>query len=215
VERVIVLEDGKPLQERGRSPWGNKERGVYFLLGNWLYLSPTDGSDPNEGKHRYFARYSMRVPDAKGKPLAAIDESDEVWFYGGSSHPYRAPYEEAAIYPLLAAIEGVQGYGWWAFQWWQPSEKIVWYEDGDFRFGPTFLGLRDGFLDARLLHWATKELMALKMENIASDKPNATLKLGEASREVYRWKTIVNLNSPIVMNQVRQKVMEAVAIRSK
>ena len=213
VERVIVLEDGKPLQERGGSPWGNKERGVYFSLSDWLYISPTDGSDPNEGKHRYFARYGVRVPDAKGKPLAEIDKSDEVWFYGGSSHPYRVPYEVAAVYPLLAAIEGVQGYGWWAFQWWQQSEKIVWFDGNEFRFGPTFLGLRDGFLDARLLHWAIKGLKAVKMESISSEKPDALLRIGEVSSEVYRWKTIVNLNSPIVMNRVRRMLLEAVTKR--
>lgn len=185
--------------------------GVYFLHGDWIYVAATDGSDPNSGKHRYVVRYCARIPDAKGKLLATIDKTDEVWFYGGSSHPYRMAYEATATYPLLAAIEGVDGFGFWAFQWWQASEKIVWYNErsGMIKFGPTFLGLRDGYHDDRLLVWVTKHLKVVKMEQVASSLPNALLRIGETTSEIYRLCTIVNLNSPLTMNHLRRLLLEA------
>lgn len=220
VERLQVLEDGKPLRERGGSPWGNRERGVYFPLSQTLYLAASDGSNPNRGRHRYEVVYTRRVPDPQGKALAAIDPTDEVWFYGGRSKPFRTPYEEAAVYPLLAAALEVDGYGWWAFQSWQPTEKVVWYEReaNQVRFGPTFLGLRDGYRDACLL-WEAKRLLKEKpspggekaLRQAVSEGPEAALRLGERRREVYCYRTIVTANSPLAFNRARRALLRWLA----
>ena len=147
------------------------------------------------------------------RDVARVDADDEVWFYGGSSRPYRTPYERAMWYPMLAAAEGADGYGWWAFQWWQDSEKIVWYEPGadQVRFGPTFLGLRDGWEDARLFHWAVRELAAFPMEAAVSANAGALIQLREETREVYRWTTIANLGSPLALNELRRRLLRAAA----
>jgi len=149
--------------------------------------------------------------------LARVDADDEVWFYGGGSRPFRTPYERALRYPMLAAAEGAAGYGWWAFQWWQASEKIVWYEpaaDG-VRYGPTFVGLRDGWEDARLLHWVVRELGAIPMEGAVSADAGALIQLREETREVYRWTTIANLLSPMALNQMRRRLLVAAAERTR
>jgi len=211
VEDVTLLQDGAALQERGGSPWGNQERGVFFRLGPYLYFSPTDGRSPQE--HQWRVRYGVRLPDPKGKPLAHIDQDDEIWFYGGGSRPFRIPYEVALVYPLLTAVEGYRGYGWWAFQWWQASEKIVWYDaaTGSLQIGPTFLGLRDGWRDACLLDWVVRKLKAMPLDRAVSDKPEAVLQLGSTSREVYTWQTILNMDSPITANLLRRTLLEAAA----
>ena len=147
---------------------------------------------------------------AAENPLARVDSEDEIWFYGGSSQPFRQAYENAARYPLLAAVEGVDGYGWWAFQWWQASEKVVWYaaDSGVVRSGPAFLGLRDGWEDARLFHWVVRRLRALP-ERFAAGSGGALIELGEETSEVYRWTTITNLPSPAALNRVRRALLQA------
>lgn len=144
-------------------------------------------------------------------PLARVDPGDEIWFYGGSSQPFRQTYENAARYPLLAAVEGVNGYGWWAFQWWQASEKVVWYQadSGTVRVGPAFLGRRDGWEDARLFHWVVRQLRALPEGFAAGAGESSLIELGEETSEVYRWTTIVNLSSPAALNRVRRALLQA------
>ncbi len=156
-------------------------------------------------------RYRLRAPDPEGQPLARIDASDEIWFYGGSSHPYRTAYEDALVYPMLAAVEGVEGYGWWAFHWYQASEKIVWYdsETGAVRWGPAFLGLRDGWRDACLFYWVVRQLKACEEGALVSDQPGALLRLDERVSEVYRFNTLVNVDSPAAINKVRRALLDA------
>ncbi|MCS6860003.1 MAG: hypothetical protein NZT92_06765 [Abditibacteriales bacterium] len=98
---------------------------------------------------------------------------------------------------------------------WQPSEKIMWYEGGDFRFGPTFWGLRDGYREACLLHWAIRQLKAVKMQAIVYEKADALLHLGEVSSEIDRWRSIVNLHSPLTTNQLRRELLKAVSMIQK
>ncbi len=140
------------------------------------------------------------------------DPADEVWFYGGGTRPYTTPYEDAFVYPLLAAAERAQGYGWWAFHWWQATEKIVWYDadSGTVRRGPAYLGLRDGWEDARLFAWVVDDLGAVSPA-AAVGGPGALLELGTDAYEVYRWTTIVNLSSPVAINNVRRALLEAAA----
>lgn len=119
VESLELLEDEKPLAYSGDSPWGNKRRGRVFTagsLGEHLYVSPFDGSGP--AGHRYELRVTLRTESPEGKPLAAIDRTDEVWFYGGPPRPYRVSYAHAWTYPAMTLHHRFDGYGQWAFYFW-------------------------------------------------------------------------------------------------
>jgi len=43
-----------------------------------------------------------------------------------------------------------------------------------------------------------------------SEKTDAPLRVGEVEAEVYRWKNIVNMTDPFVLNDARQKMLAAV-----
>lgn len=214
VDRIIVLEDGNPLALRGESPVSNREKGVYFPFSPNLYLSPTDGTNPNEGKHRYLLRYSVKVPDSSSRPLCAIDGDDEVWFYGGGAvrQPYLLPYEGAIVLPLLAVLERVDGYAFWGFQVARQDACILWYDtpSGSLQFGPTYLGLRDGYHDARLLHWVLRNLKLIPQEAVASDRKDALLRIGWATDWHPRHRTLVNVRSPVEINRLRKELLSAI-----
>ena len=93
----------------------------------------------------------------------------------------------------------------------------MWYDAaiGPLRIGPTFLGLRDGWRDACLLDWVVRQSKAIPLDRIASEKPDALLQLGEMSSEVYKWRTIVNLDSPTTANRLRRTLLEAAATKRK
>jgi len=219
VENLCVFEDGKPLELSGGSAWGNQRAGVAFTcgaLGPWIYVAPTDGTDPAEGRHRYEVEYTVRVPDPGGKPLARIDADDEVWFYGGRSSPFRTRYEESAVYPLLAFALDMDGFGWWAFCRWQPTENIVWFDpdSGTLTVGPAYLGLRDGYRDARLLASAKRRAAgrdAAALQRIISESDHAVLRIEYRTREAYHFRTITTATSPARLNEARRMALQLLA----
>jgi hypothetical protein len=207
VERIEVFQDGKALRNGGGSPWGNKKPGVFFTNGMSLYISPLEGTDAN--KSTITVKYQKRVANSVGQPLAKIDPTDEVWFYGGASNSYQASYEAAAGYPLKALAGGYQGYSWYAFYRWN-ADKVIWYDNatGKASIGPAYLGLKDGWDDARLLAWLVKEKKA-PLDQFISQKADAPLRMGEVGREVYKWQGVVNLGDPFVLNAARRGMLEA------
>jgi hypothetical protein len=209
LEQFTLIQDGIPLEQRGTSPWGNHEQGVFFLQGPHLYAAPREGAHADAST--WSVRLKLRVPDEHGELLARIKPDDEVWFYGGGSHPYRTPYEGSYLYPMLAAVEDFDGYGWWAFQWFQASEKVVWYDPGDvsLRTGPAYLGLRDGWRDTCLFDWVVRRAKWLALDDVVSEEPDALVQTQMVSREVYRWRTIASLGSPVPINRLRRALLEA------
>ena len=208
VENVMVFQDGKPLQRPGGTAWGNQRHGVYFTgYNNSLYLAPFAGTDANTAK--ITVQYQIRVPDAAGEPLAKIDATDEVWFYGGGSRPYNNTYGYAASYPLKALHERYDGFGWYAFH--SPGgSKVVWQDggSGQVRISPPYIGLRDGWNDACLLAWlnATKKIAPGRF---ISEEPDAPLRVGTVEEGVYRWKQIVNITDPFILNDARREMLAA------
>jgi hypothetical protein len=207
VERLQVFQNGQPLQGVGGSPWGNQKRGVFFGDSDYLYLSPREGVDAKQVKTE--VRYQVRVPSDKGQTLAAVDKDDQIWFYGGLSNSYRATYESSARYPLKALEGGYDGYGWYDFHRWN-ADKVVWYnkETDTFDFGPAYLGLRDGWNDACLMAWLA-QTKKIPVSRFLSENAAAPLRMGEEAAEVYRWKNVVNLTDPFVLNDARRKVLMA------
>lgn len=203
VENVQVFQDGKPLQQIGGSAWGNKKRGVFFIgFNDYIYLSPLEGTDAKQSQ--IIVKYQTRVPAADGQSLAQIDPTDEVWFYGGA-----ASYESAAAYPLKAVSENYSGIGWYDFYRWN-DDKTGWYDSvaGDVTTGPVYIGLHDGWNDACLLTWLVKD-KKIPVSQFISEKPDAPLRIGEQEQEVYRWKNIVNMSDPFVLNDAREKMLAA------
>jgi hypothetical protein len=210
VENVQVLQDGKPLKLAGGSPWGNRKQGVFFpMMNDYLYLSPLPGTDAN--KSNFTVKYQARVPAPTSKPLAKIDPTDEVWFYGGAAHCYVVPYEGAATYPLKALNGGYFGYAWYAFYRYN-DDKVLWYDSKaqTLDIGPAYLGLKDGWDDACLMFWLNKEKKA-PVAQFMSDNPGAPLRVGTVEREAYHWKGVVNLTDPFVLNDARRKMLEVAA----
>lgn len=207
VESMQVLQDGKPLLRVGGSPWGNQKRGVFFGDSNHLYVSPLEGTDAKQSQ--FEVRYQVRVPSVTGETLAKVDADDEIWFYGGGHHSYRASYEYGAKYPLKALQGDYAGYGLYDFYRWN-VDKVVWYDkdSGAISVGPTYLGYRDGWNDASLMAWLAKTNKA-PVSRFISEQSDAPLHIGEETQEVYRWKNIVNLTDPFVLNDARQKMLEA------
>lgn len=206
VERLQVFQDGKPLQSVGGSPWGNQKRGVFFGDSGFLYLSPFKGTDIK--KSQVTVKYQVRVPSATGETLARVDADDEIWYYGGPSYSYRATYETAARYPLKALEGGYSGFGWYDFYRWN-VDKIVWYDAANnvVSVGPAYLGLADGWNDACLMAWLSKT-KKVPVSRFISEKPDAPLRIGDEAQEVYRWKNVVNLTDPFVLNDARHKMLE-------
>ncbi len=208
LESVQLWQDGQPLTRAGTSPYGNKREAVFFAgLNDYIYLSPLAGTDVKQAT--ITIKYKVRVPAATGEPLAKIDPNDEVWFYGGRSQSYRHLYEEAAIYPLKALEGKYNGYAYYAFYRWD-EDRVLWYDAASEKVsvGPAYLGLRDGWNDACLLAWLEKSKKA-PISRFLSEKPDAPLRVGEAQLEVYRWKDIVNLTDPFLLNDARRMMLAA------
>jgi hypothetical protein len=152
-------------------------------------------------------------PLIKGpNPPARLKADDELWYYAGLANPYKNSYETTAAYPLLAAAQGDKGYGFWAFRF-GATENVVWYDPANpkLRVGPAFLGLCDGWQDARLFWLAVRDRKLIPLDTAVSEKPGALLKMGDETVEVYRFKNITNLGSPIAMNGVRHDLLKALA----
>ncbi len=210
VEHIEVLQDGKPLQLAGGSPWGNRKQGVFFpMMNDYLYLSPLPGTDANQSD--IMVKYQARVPAPGGRPLAKIDPTDEVWFYSGRAHCFLAPYEDTATQPLKALNGGYVGYAWYAFYRYN-DDKVLWYDPKTESLGisPAYLGLKDGWDDACLMYWLNESKKAPLIQFMSS-APDAPLRIGTVEREAYHWKGVVNLTDPFVLNDARRKMLEEAA----
>lgn len=208
VENIQILQDGKPLQQSGGSPWGNDKSGVFFsMMSDYIYIAPMPGTDAK--KSQFTMKYQTRTPAPNGESLVKIESSDEVWFYGGSSASYGVAYEETATYPLKALQGHYDGYAWYAFYRWD-GDKVLWYdnETGKVSISPAYLGLKDGWDDTCLLAWLDKS-KKVPISQFISEKADAPLQVGDVSLEVYRWKNVVNLTDPFKLNDVREKMLEA------
>lgn len=208
MESIEVFQDGKPLARGTASPWGNKRPGVYFTRNSHLYVSPLEGTDVNQAT--ITVKYRQRVAAEKGEPLAKIDPTDEIWFYTGSSSSYRVSYEQTSADCLLALGGGYHGYGWYAFYKPWNTDKVVWYDDatGQISVSPAYLGLKDGWNDARLLGWLVKENKTA-MDRFISNQTGAPLRMDQVQWEAYNMRRIVNLGDPFVLNDARRKMLEA------
>jgi hypothetical protein len=51
----------------------------------------------------------------------------------------------------------------------------------------------------------------IPLSQFFSESPNAPLRIGDMQSEVYRWKSVVNLTDPFVLNDARIKMLEAAA----
>ncbi len=196
-ENIQVLQDGKPLHRIGGSPWGNQLPGAFVAgINDYLYVSPIAGTDINKAK--ITVQYQVRVPAKTGEPLAKIDPTDEVWFYGGGSRTYNNSYGAAATYPLKALQGNYGGYGLYAFYRWN-VDKI---------FSPAYLGYKDGSDDACLMAWL-RDSKKIPHSQFMSESPDTPLRIGDVQSEVYRWKSIVNITDPFVLNEARIKMLQA------
>jgi hypothetical protein len=207
-ENIGVFQDGKPLQRIGGSPWGNQLPGAFVAgISDYLYVSPFEGTDINTAK--ITLQYQVRVPAKTGEPLAKIDPTDEVWFYGGGSRTYKNSYGAAAAYPLKALQGNYGGYGLYAFYRWN-VDKILFYDKDteQVSFSPAYLGYKDGWDDACLMAWL-RDSKKIPLSQFFAESPNAPLRIGDVQSEVYRWKSIVNLTDPFILNDARIKMLEA------
>jgi hypothetical protein len=214
IEKVELLEDGRPLVFSGDSPWGNKRRGVVLSagsLGDHLYVSPHDGADPST--HRYELRVSLRHESPQGAPLAGIDATDELWFYGGAAYPFRGSYAEAWGYPILALAQGFHGYGLWAFYWWQTTERIVCLDERTHAVtvSPAYCGYRDGWRDALLFNQLIAQKGRGTYGRIVGAAQDATLHIGWRQAEVYNFTTLTNAGDPLAVNTARRAALEQLA----
>jgi hypothetical protein len=217
VQELHVFEGDHELEARGGSPWGNQEHGVFFLYGNHLYLSLSDGADPNTAGRSLTVRTVVRVPNEAGEPLARIDPTDELWFYGGGSSPFRIPYEDNRRMGWWAAWESYAGYGFWCYDWWQETEHLCQFSP-DFAQrtdSPSFLGLRDGNEDAAYLRALQARLKArpnveiqARLNALIGPEETAVLRVGERGYEVYRWRDLQPVDSPQPFREAKRAVLE-------
>jgi len=207
VQSLQVLQNGQPLRSKGGSPWGNKERGVFFGGSNYLYISSLEKTDLQQST--VTVKYTMRVAATSGETLAKIDATDRVFFYGGGSRPYRNSYGAAAAYPLKAIEGGYAGFGWYDFYRWN-ADKILWYdaETSTVSYSPAYIGLRDGWNDVCLMSWLA-ETKKVPVSTFISGKADAPLRMGEKQSEIYRWQDVVNLTDPFMLNEAREKTLQA------
>ena len=214
VEKLEVFEDGKPLQISNHSPWGKKTAGSVYTAGSlkeYLYVIAQDRADP--ATHKYELRLTLLRPAPEGLRLAPVDETDELWHYGGGSYPYQGTYHEAWNYPVMTIHHGFSGYGFWAFYHWNRTEKIVWINDetAEVTVSPTWCGYRDGWHDARLfamLNNAGDD----SMKKIIGVEEDSLIRLSSNRSEVSRYAIISNSNDPKAVNFARKRALELLAV---
>lgn len=212
VESLELFEDGQPLQKEGGSPWGNTDRGVVITGGalhQVLYVSPREGTPED---HAYELRITVRRPSPHGRPLVTIDESDEVWFYGGGSRPFRRSYHSGWVYPVMALYHDFDGYGLWAFLHWNRTENIIWVDEetAEVTVSPAYCGYRDGWHDTLLLSQLIRERGREAFDAIVAEE-NAVLDVDMRTSGVYHFRTIVNAADPVAVNTARRRALEALA----
>ncbi len=144
-------------------------------------------------------------------PRVRLKSGDEVWFYGGDANPYKNRYETTVVFPIFAAIEGDKGYGFWAFQ--AGTESVVWYDPagGTVKVGPAYLGLRDGWEDAKLFCLAVRERKRIPLAKAGSESPDALFRVTTKTLEAYHYKWITNIGSPATLNHARRELLKSLA----
>jgi hypothetical protein len=145
------------------------------------------------------------------KRRVRLKPGDEVWFYGGNANPFKARYETTVVFPLFAAVEGDKGYAFWAFQ--SGTESVVWYDPAGpvARLGPAYLGLRDGWEDAKLFWLAVRDRQRIPFAKAASERADALFRVAVQTLETYRYKWITNIGSPAALNTARRELLRALA----
>ena len=147
VETLRVFEGDTELR-MVQGPWGNKEHGVFANRGAFIYMTPTDGSDPRQNARTCSIRYVYREPSEDGEQIAAIDPEDKVLYY--SSLGRDRTYVEERRLAWLALARGLEGYGTWTYYWWKEDSRSVEWMDGRVISSPAVEGIRDGNEDAAL-----------------------------------------------------------------
>jgi hypothetical protein len=197
LDQVQVYAGGQALKMLGGSPWGNKERGVAFQLGKYLYVSLPDGGDPNQATLE--VSYRRRTLKEGGQPAVKLEPTDEQWYYGGGK--YSTPYEAARAYPWRVCAFDMVGYGWWTYQWWDNENILVRYrpETNDLLISGAWEGVRDGNEDAayfrlaeRKLQQAGKREELTRLRSVFGHDEGAVLRMGEIKREIYAWDDFTN-----------------------
>ncbi len=216
VEALELLEDGAPLRLNSGSPWGNEARGVLFTAGtiqSHLYFSSADGAHPST--HRYELKVKVREESPNGEVLAAIDPQDELWYYSGRSRPYQTPYEEAWVHPLMAPYQRFAGYGIWAFLVWNPTERLIWWNEDEsaLSLSPAYCGYRDGWRDAVLLEALYRQGGQAAFAGIIGEEAGAALSVGPVQHGAYRMKNVTNGEDPTARNLARRRVLERLATK--
>lgn len=222
VERLEVLEDGKPLILSGDSPWGNRTPGKAFTAGTLhevLYLSPRDGQEPR--KHRNELKLVRRRESSDGQVLASIDPSDELWCYGGPVRPDKLPYGNTWALPAMALYRGLDGYAQWAFQWWKEDSRIVWLEPQTHRvtISPAYCGFRDGWRDAVLFRQLIVAAGRDEYEKIVGTQATAALRVGTVKDPTYPLDhgsipvitSIANAGNLSALNAARRRALMVLA----
>jgi len=90
----------------------------------------------------YFRQSRAAAPEV-------VDGTDEVWFYGGGSQPWRQAYEDTRAMGWLSGYYGLDGVGYWVYWWWSENEQSVFLEDDTLLTTPAWEGFRDGLEDAQ------------------------------------------------------------------
>jgi hypothetical protein len=144
------------------------------------------------------------------QPRVRLKPDDEVWFYGGDANPYKNRYETTLAFPLIAAIEGDRGYAFWAFQ--AGTESVVWYDPANgLKLSPAYLGLRDGWEDARLYWLCVRDRKLIPFAKASSERPDALFRVAVETVESYHYQWLGNIGSPPALNTARRELLKALA----
>lgn len=152
-----------------------------------------------------------------GKPVpVTIKPTDELWFYGGSSYPFRGSYAEAWAYPTMAIAHGFDGYALWAY-FWGTTEHIVWIDPATLHVtvSPPWCGYRDGYRDAMLLTDVIARYGRRSLERIVGRRPGSIIRIGWRTVEVYRHTTPLNAEDPLAVNAARREALRLLSRRRR
>ncbi|MGD9496877.1 MAG: hypothetical protein AB7Y46_11295 [Armatimonadota bacterium] len=112
----------------------------------------------------FSAHYIDRGADV-ARGLLAPDARTSM--YGGGSRVLTHPTTSYRYLGWLAAHHRMDGFGVWAFFWWQELERMVTYADGVLRLSPSYVGLQQALEEGALLDLALDGLEALEASEAA------------------------------------------------
>jgi len=209
IETLRVFEGDTELRMI-QGPWGNKERGVFANRGAYIYMTPTDGSDPRQNGRTYTIRFTYREASENGERIAGIDPDDLVLYY--SSLGRDNTYVEERRLAWLALARGLNGYGTYAYYWWRESNRSVEWMDGRVVSSPAADGIRDGNEDAELYLMARK-LAPDKLASIIG-RDDSILPLEDRVYERYvaqpKWRDI-KVESAEQLREAKHALLELIA----